>query len=50
VLFEMLAAKRAFPGEDVSDTLAAVLRGEPDWRNCAGLLRPFQRVNCGGTM
>ena len=31
VLFEMLTAKRAFEGEDVSDTLAAVLRGEPDW-------------------
>ena len=24
--------KRAFEGEDVSDTLAAVLRGEPDWK------------------
>ena len=31
VLFEMLTGRRAFPGEDVSDTLAAVLRGEPDW-------------------
>jgi serine/threonine protein kinase/Tol biopolymer transport system component len=31
VLFEMLTGKRAFIGEDVSDTLAAVLRGEPDW-------------------
>jgi serine/threonine-protein kinase len=31
VLFEMLTAKRAFEGEDVSDTLAAVLRGEPEW-------------------
>jgi serine/threonine-protein kinase len=31
VLFEMLAGKRAFEGEDVSDTLANVLRGEPDW-------------------
>jgi serine/threonine-protein kinase len=31
VLYEMLAGKRAFEGEDVSDTLAAVLRGEPDW-------------------
>jgi eukaryotic-like serine/threonine-protein kinase len=31
VLFEMLTGVRAFPGEDVSDTLAAVLRGEPDW-------------------
>jgi Tol biopolymer transport system component len=32
VLFEMLTGTRAFEGEDVSDTLAAVLRGEPDWR------------------
>src|SRR5262249_47181913 len=31
VLFEMLTGKRAFDGEDVSDTLAAVLRSEPDW-------------------
>ena len=31
VLFEMLTGKPAFDGGDVSDTLAAVLRGEPDW-------------------
>jgi serine/threonine-protein kinase len=31
VLYEMLTGKRSFDGEDVSDTLAAVLRGEPDW-------------------
>src|SRR6187200_2312496 len=31
MLFEMLAGKRAFEGEDISDTLAAILRGEPDW-------------------
>jgi serine/threonine-protein kinase len=31
VLYEMLTARRAFEGDDVSDTLAAVLRGEPDW-------------------
>src|SRR5262245_8087428 len=31
VLYEMLTGKRAFAGEDVSDTLAVVLRGEPDW-------------------
>src|SRR5262249_3017624 len=30
-LYEMLTGKRAFEGEDVSDTLAAVLRAEPDW-------------------
>jgi serine/threonine protein kinase len=31
VLFEMLTGTRAFDGEDVGDTLAAVLRAEPDW-------------------
>src|SRR6185295_18311522 len=31
VVYEMLTQKRAFAGEDVSDTLASVLRGEPDW-------------------
>jgi serine/threonine protein kinase len=31
VFYEMLTGKRAFEGEDVSDTLAAVLRAEPDW-------------------
>jgi serine/threonine-protein kinase len=31
VFYEMLTGKRAFDGDDVSDTLAAILRGEPDW-------------------
>jgi len=31
VLYEMLAGKRAFPGESVTEILAGVLRGEPDW-------------------
>src|SRR3984893_14406541 len=31
VLYEMLTGIRAFQGDDVSDTLAAVLRGEPNW-------------------
>ncbi len=31
VLYEMLTGRRAFEGEDASDTLAAVLRAEPDW-------------------
>ena len=31
VLFEMLTGKIAFHGETVSDTLAAVIRSEPDW-------------------
>jgi serine/threonine-protein kinase len=32
VLYEMLTAKKAFDGEDVTDILGAVLRVEPDWR------------------
>jgi Tol biopolymer transport system component len=31
VLFEMLTGRRLFDGETVSDTLAAVLKEEPDW-------------------
>jgi len=31
VLYEMLAGRRLFIGETVSDTLAAVLRADPDW-------------------
>jgi serine/threonine-protein kinase len=31
VLYEMLTGQRAFAGEDVSDTLANVLKSEPDW-------------------
>src|SRR5206468_6069646 len=31
VLYEMLAGKRAFEGEDLTDTIAAVVRGEPEW-------------------
>jgi eukaryotic-like serine/threonine-protein kinase len=31
VLYEMLSGKRAFAGDDVSETLASVLAREPDW-------------------
>jgi Tol biopolymer transport system component len=31
VVYEMFTGKRAFEGEDVSDTLATVLKGHPDW-------------------
>jgi eukaryotic-like serine/threonine-protein kinase len=31
VLYEILTGRRLFAGETVSDTLAAVLRAEPDW-------------------
>jgi Tol biopolymer transport system component len=31
VLYEMLTGRRAFEGEDLSDTLASVIKSEPDW-------------------
>ncbi len=31
VLYEMLTGSRAFPGESITDTLAAVIGREPDW-------------------
>jgi serine/threonine-protein kinase len=36
ILYEMLTGVRTFPGDDVSDTLAAVLRAEPDWSALPG--------------
>ena len=32
VLYEMLTGARAFKGTDIVDTLAAVMRSEPDWQ------------------
>jgi Tol biopolymer transport system component len=31
VLYEMLTARRAFPGDEIADVMAAVLTREPDW-------------------
>jgi len=31
ILFECLTGKTAFPGETITEVLAAVLKGEPDW-------------------
>jgi Tol biopolymer transport system component len=32
VLFEMLTGKRAFPGDDATDTIVAVVSKDPDWQ------------------
>ena len=32
ILYECFTGKRAFEGETVTETLAAILKGEPDWR------------------
>ncbi len=44
VLYEMLTGKRAFEGDDVSDTMAAILRGEPDWNALPGDVPPHVRT------
>jgi serine/threonine protein kinase len=45
VLYEMLAGRRAFDGDDVSDAFAAVLRAEPDWSAApSGLPPPIQTL------
>jgi serine/threonine-protein kinase len=50
VLYEMLTGKRAFEGEDVSDTLAAVLRGEPDWTRMPGDAPPYVQTLIRGCL
>jgi serine/threonine-protein kinase len=40
ILYEMFTGKMAFAGEDISDTLAAVLRAEPDWAALPASLSP----------
>ncbi len=36
VLYEMLTGKRAFQGESATDTLAAIIKEEPDWSELPG--------------
>ncbi len=38
VVYEMLSGRRAFGGETVSDTLAAIMRDDPDWSALPGRL------------
>ena len=44
VVFEMLTGKKPFEGEDVSDTLASVLKTEPDWMTLPANLPPAIRT------
>jgi eukaryotic-like serine/threonine-protein kinase len=50
VLFEMLTARRAFEGEVVSETLANVLKGDPDWSRLPGHTPPAVRVLLRGCL
>src|SRR5262245_55291327 len=45
VLYEMLTGRRAFEGEDVSDTLANVLKSTPNWNALpGGVPQPVREV------
>jgi eukaryotic-like serine/threonine-protein kinase len=44
VLYEMLTGRRAFDGEDVTDAIAAVVRGEPDWQALPAAVSPQIRL------
>src|SRR5206468_2955983 len=44
VLFEMLTGRRAFEGEDLTDTIAAILLGEPDWNSFPQDVPPHVRA------
>jgi serine/threonine-protein kinase len=43
VLYEMLTGRLLFPGETITDTLAAVVRAEPDWRRLPERTPPGMR-------
>jgi eukaryotic-like serine/threonine-protein kinase len=44
VLFEMLTGRPAFDGRSVSDIIAAILRGEPDWSLLPPVVHPRVRL------
>ena len=50
VLFEMLTRRRAFEGEDVSDTLATVLKNDPEWDALPADLAPAIRALLEGCL
>ena len=45
VLFELLTGKRAFPGEDTTDTIVSIVSKEPDWSTLPALTpQPLRRL------
>jgi len=47
VLFEMLTGRRAFPGEDITDTIVSVVSKEPDWKALPASTPPALRSLMG---
>jgi len=43
VLFEMLSGQRVFPGDDISDIVASILKTEPDWHMLPSDTPPYLR-------
>ena len=43
VLYEMLTGRRLFDGESITDTLAAVLTKEPEWKRVPAKARQLLR-------
>ena len=50
VFYEMLTGRRAFPGEAVTETLAAVIRSEPDWTALPAAVPPAVRTLLEGCL
>ena len=44
VLFEMVSGRRAFSGENVSETLAEVMKSEPPWQSLP--VTRYRRISC----
>ena len=50
VLFEMLTGKRPFEGQEISDTLASVLKSDPEWQALPSALPPSVRALVEGCL
>ncbi len=50
VLFEMLTGRRPFEGQEVSDTLASVLKSDPEWHALPASLPPSVRALVEGCL
>ena len=50
VLFEMLTGRRPFEGQEISDTLASVLKSDPEWHACRRRLPPSVRALVEGCL
>ena len=50
VLFEMLTGSRPFEGQEVSDTLASVLKSDPEWQALPAALPPTVRALVEGCL